>query len=327
MTLLLLLILQSAMSNPVTPGEASSSDSRGLAGASRDSSTALRSAQNDSKVEVALGDSLLKHGFNVQAVQEFRRSAWLADPADTSAGLAHLRLGLSLAAGKQLFAAAQELRSAGQITPELAEPAQTALAGFYAHGGRYDLANFELSDLLVFTRDSLRRATLNSAIGWLRLQEGDVVSAASSYDLAGRPDVANLLRYTEAAPHRSPTLAAVLSTFVPGSGEMYAGRTGPGLLAFAVTAGSLVWAVTAAKSDDWVSASVIVSTLFWRFYNGSRANAVAFADEYNSAARHRRIASLTPDVAEPDWFVGTDSLLGYKVRPDTAATDSVAGLR
>jgi len=42
---------------------------------------------------MALGDSLLKHGFNTQAVQEFRRSLRLADPVDTSADLVHLRLG------------------------------------------------------------------------------------------------------------------------------------------------------------------------------------------------------------------------------------------
>jgi TM2 domain-containing membrane protein YozV len=287
----------------------------------------LQSAIVNLQSEMGLGDSLLKHGFDAQAVQEFRRSLWLADSVDTSAGLAHLRLGLGLAAGNQVLAAAEELRTAGRITPELAEPAQTALAGCYARGKRYDLATFELSDLLVFTRDSARRATLNSAIGWLHLQEGDVASAASSYDQAGMPDVAKSLRFAKAAPLRSPTLAAVLSSFVPGSGEIYAGRPATGLLAFAVTAGSLVWAVAAAKSDDWVSASVIVSTLFWRFYNGSRANAVAFADEYNSAARHRRIASLTPQLAEPDWFGGTDSLLGYKVRPDTSARDSMASLK
>jgi tetratricopeptide (TPR) repeat protein len=287
----------------------------------------LQSAIVNLQSEMALGDSLLKHGFDAQAVQEFRRSLQLADPVNTSAGLAHLRLGLSLAAGNQLFAAAEELRAAGRISPELAEPAQTALAGYYAHGKRYDLATFELSDLLVFTRDSLRRASLNSAIGWLHLQEGDVASAASSYDQAGVPDVAKSLRFAKPAPIRSSTLAAVMSSFGPGSGEVYAGRPATGLLAFAITAGSLVWAVTAAKSDDWVSASVIVSTLFWRFYNGSRANAVAFTDEYNSSARHRRIASLTTQVAEPDWFGGTDSLLGYKVRPDTEAIDSVTGLR
>ena len=122
-------------------------------------------------------------------------------------------------------------------------------------------------------------------------------------------------------------MAAALSSFVPGSGEVYAGRTGTGLLAFAVTAGSLAWAVVAAKSDDWVSASVIVSTLFWRFYNGSRANAVAFADEYNAAVRRRHITSLIHHVAEPDWFSETDSILGYRVRPDSAAVDSMTSLR
>ena len=295
MTLLLLLVLQTAIFSPQS--------------------------------EIALGDSLLRHGFNSEAEQEFRGLLWDTDAKDSSAGISHLKLGLSLAAAGRLQLAADELRTAGRVNPDLAEPAQTALAGYYARAQRYDLAAFELSDLLVFTRDSVRRSELNSALGWLRLQDGDLSSAAGSYDLAGKPDVASLLRSAEPPSHRSTTLAALLSTFVPGSGETYAGRPGTGLLSLAVTAGSLAWAITAAKSDDWVSASVIVSTLFWRFYNGSRANAVAFADEYNSAARRQRIASLTPHVAESDWFVGTDSLLGYKVRPDTGATDSVAGLR
>lgn len=352
MTFILLLLLHSAIPEPqpgltkpvtprevqsaipVTPREARSTNPRGLSGTERDSSTPLRyvslrdrrNERNDTGGVVALGDSLLKHGFGVEAEQEFRRSLWLADSGDASAGLVHLKLGLSLAAGSQVFAAAEELRTAGRITPDLAEPAQTAMAGYYAHRKRYDLAAFELSDLLVFTRDSARRASLNSTIGWLRLQEGDITSAASSYDQAGMPDVARTLRSAKEDRRRSPTLAAVLSSFVPGSGEVYVGRPTTGLLAFAVTAGSLVWAVTAAKSD-WVSASVIVSTLFWRFYNGSRANAFAFADEFNAASRRRRIAGLSAQLSEPDWFSETESLLGYRLRPDTAAIDSVTGLK
>jgi len=299
--------------------------------------------------EMSLGDSLLKHRFAAEAAQEFRHALWenwgqslgaptsdvpgapweraARDSPRFPASLAHFKLGLSLAASGRLQGAAQELGTAGRLNADLAEPAQTALAGFYTQNKRYDLAAFELSDLLVFTRDSARRAELNSAVGWLRLQEGDVTSAASCYDLAGRHDVAGDLRLTKVAAGRSPTLAAVLSSFVPGSGEIYAGRTGPGLLAFAITAGSLAWAVVAAKDDDWVSASVIVSTLFWRFYNGSRANAVAFADQHNAAARRRRIAGLSTQLTEPDWFSETESLLGYRLRPDTAAFDSVTNLR
>jgi hypothetical protein len=268
---------------------------------------------------MALGDSLLRHGFNLEAGREFRRRLWHADSSDTSAGLTHLKLGLSLAAASQL-------RAAGRLDPNLAEPAQTALAGFYSHAGRHDLAAFELSDLLVFTRDSARRTSLQSALGWLQLQDNDVASAAKNCELAGMPDRAHVLLSLPQGPHRSPTLAALMSSFIPGSGEAYAGRPATGLLAFAVTAGSLAWAVVAAKSNDWVSASVIVSTLFWRFYTGSRANAIAFADQYNAAARRRRIAGLASRVTEPDWFGPADSLLGYEVRQDTKA-GSVAGLK
>jgi TM2 domain-containing membrane protein YozV len=161
----------------------------------------------------------------------------------------------------------------------------------------------------------------------LRLQKGDIASAATSYGLAGRPEVASAIGATKEGPRRSPTTAAILSSFIPGSGEIYAGHTATGLLGFAITAGFLAGAVWAAKTDDWVSASIIVSTLFWRFYNGSRSNAVAFADDLNSASRRRRIARLAAELPEPDWFSGADSVLGYRVRPDTLAVDSMAGLR
>ena len=277
-------------------------------------------------VSRAIGDSLLRHGFDVEAVREFRRSLWLSDTNDASAGLTRLKLGLGLAAANQLTGAADELRAAGRINADLAEPGQKALAGSYARRKRYDLAAFELSDLLVFTPDSARRSSLNSAIGWLRLQEGDIASAASSYDRAGMTDVANAIRSSKEDGRRSPTLAAVLSSFVPGSGEFYAGRPGNGLLAFFVTAGSLVWAVAAARNDDWVSASVIVSTFFWRFYNGSRANAVAYTEEFNSTLRRQRVTGLSARLAEPDWFSESESLMGYRLRPDTAAVDSASGL-
>ncbi len=272
--------------------------------------------------EISLGDSLLKHGFNHEAAREFRSSLYHSDSGSLTAGLIRMKLGLSLGADNDLPTAAEELRTAGRLEPGLSEPAQTALAGFYARRRRYDLAEFELSDLLVFTRDSTRRATLNSAIGWLRLQKGDIASAAKSYELAGRPEVASTIGATKEGPRRSPTTAAVLSSFIPGSGEIYAGHTVTGLLGFAITAGSLAGAVWAAKADDWVSASIIVSTLFWRFYNGSRSNAVAFAEEFNAGSRHRRVVEISNRVVEPDWFREADSLTGYSLRPDTVSVEN-----
>jgi TM2 domain-containing membrane protein YozV len=277
--------------------------------------------------EMSLGDSLLKHGFNIEAAREFRRSLYHSDSSSLTAGLVRLKLGLSLGAGNDLPAAAEELRAADRLGPGLSGPAQTALAGFYARRRRYDMAELELSDLLVFTRDSTGRAALQASIGWLRLQEEDIASAAASYDLAGAPEVVSAISATKEGPRRSPTAAAIFSSFVPGSGELYAGHMTTGLLGFAVTAGSLAGAIWAAKADDWVSTAIIVSTLFWRFYNGSRSNAVAFAEEFNTMSQRRRVAELSSRLAEPDWFSEADSLLGYRLRPDTAAVDSVTGPR
>jgi len=273
----------------------------------------------------ALGDSLLKHGFNMEAAHEFRRSLYNLDSAGPSAGLIRLKLGLSLGAGNDLPAAAEELREAARIESGLSGPAQKALAGFYVRGRRYGMAELELSDLLVFTRDSAHRASLQLSIGWLRLQEGDIASAVASYGQAGATEVVSTIRASREGPRRSPTAAAIFSSFVPGSGEVYAERPATGLLGFAIAAGSLAGAIWAAKTDDWVSASVIVSALFWRFYNGSRSNAVAFTEEFNLAARRRRVAELSGRLAEPRWFRETDSLLGYSLRPDTASTKNDKG--
>ena len=279
------------------------------------------------KSEMPLGDSLLRHGFNIEASREFRRSLYHSDSSGVMAGLLRLKLGLSLGAGNDLPAAAEELRAAGRLEPGLSGAAQTALAGFYVHRSRYDMAELELSDLLVFTRDSARRALLQASIGWLRLQEGDVASAGTSYALAGAPEVVSAIRATKKGPCRSPTAAALFSSFVPGSGEVYTGHTTTGLLGFAVTAGSLAGAIWAAKADDWVSTAILASMLFWRFYNGSRSNAVAFAEEFNAASQRRRVAELFGRLTEPDWFGEADSLLGYRLRPDTATFDSVTGPR
>jgi tetratricopeptide (TPR) repeat protein len=285
--------------------------------------SAIRNLQS----AMSLGDSLLKHGYAREAAAEFRRALHASDTAAPATALVRFKLGLSLAAGDNLRAAAEQMHAAGRASSDLSEPAQSALAGFYARRGRYDLAEFEMSDLLVFTGDSTRRGELQSANGWLRLQDGDLSSAAGGYEQAGRLDIAANIRSAEHFPRRNPTTAAILSSIIPGSGEVYAGRPAFGLLAFTVTAGSLVWAYSAAKDDDWVVASVVLSTIFWRFYNGSRANAMAFADEYNSAARRRRVAELSARLAEPEWFRGADSLLGYKLRPDTCAVDTVSGPR
>jgi TM2 domain-containing membrane protein YozV len=261
---------------------------------------------------LALGDSLFHHGFYPAAAAEYRRASFASSLPDDSAGSerrrvaarAALRLGLSLGAAGDLAGASDALRHAADADPELAEDAGMALAGFCVRQGRCADARLELSDLILFTRDSARRAALLSSAAWLEPWGHD---SASCPLRRGRG--------------RSATVAMLLSSFAPGTGEMYAGRPGSGLLNLLVSGGSAAGVYWAAKSDDWVTAGIIASTLFLRFYNGSRQNAAAFAREFNQRLVRRRVDELRAGISEPDWFAGVREFAGpgFPVRSDSPA--------
>ncbi len=264
----------------------------------------------------ATADSLLRLGFYPEAVAEYRRTE-----CAESGGLAPdqlLRSGLSLGAAGNLSTAASALRDAAGRDSGLAWDARMALAGLYVRQGQFSRARFELSDLLLGSTDSSRNQRLLLLCGWLDLKDRDLISAEACFRQAGRDDLAQAVRLKGAG--RSPTAAAVMSTIVPGLGEVYAGRFVPGLLGLAVTGASAWAAYSSARSGDWVLASVVVSTFFLRFYNGSRQNAVLFASEYNqarAAARADRI--LTRSLSEPDWFEGVRPVVGpdFPAGPDS----------
>jgi len=276
---------------------------------------------------LALGDSLFHHGFYPAAAAEYRRASFASSLPDDSAGserrgvaaLAALRLGLSLGAAGDLDGASAALHHAADADPKLAEDAGMALAGFHARQGRFADARLELSDLILFTRDSTRRAALLSTAAWLDLSDADVVAAAAAYEQSERHSQAAAVRKLEHGHGRSATAAMLLSSFVPGAGEIYAGRPASGLLNLLMSGGSAAGVYWAAKSDDWVTAGIIASTLFLRFYNGSRQNAATFAREFNQRLMRRRADELRAGISEPDWFDGVREFVGpgFPARSDS----------
>jgi tetratricopeptide (TPR) repeat protein len=248
---------------------------------------------------------LLQHRFFREAAGEYRRALFLlADTAAGYEGAGTFRLGLSLGASGDLAGAAAAFQKAADIDPALRMKSLKALAGFWARRGDYDRSRLELSDLLLFTSDSQARASLSHDIGWLDLQMHAVTSAATSFERAGDTLTASGIRGLGRLHGRKNTTAAMLmSSLIPGSGEVYAGRPLPGLLGLGVTGASAVGTWLTARSGDWVGASVILSVFFLRFYNGSRQNAAAFSEEFNERLLRRRVAELTQStIAEPDWF-------------------------
>jgi hypothetical protein len=256
------------------------------------------------------GDRLYELGLFGDAATEYLRELH-AGVADSE--LVRIKLGFSLAAAGETERAAAELRMAvegggGTVA------ALSALAGMFAGQGRYERARGELADLAAFVPEHGRNA-IGLRLAWLELLCSDLPAARLRYIAFGRPDLA--ARLERSPPRRSPELAIALSSLLPGAGEFYAGRAGRGLLSLVVTGAGAAGTWYAARSGDWVSAGIVFSIFFLRFYQGSRANAADQVDAFNRAALENYVARLAADAdAEPDWFGPAEQATGLRwVRP------------
>lgn len=262
-------------------------------------------------------DSLFSHGFYREAVSEYRR--YLLD-ADRATDTALLKLGLSLAVSGSLPEAAEVMHQVSELSPRLAQPSLLALAGFYVRAGELARARVEVSDLLLFVSDSAERHALRAHRAWIALQEHDFRSAHADLFEANR---ASTLGDDSPGGYRSSAVAVLLSSLVPGIGEIYAGQVGTGLLSFLVTASTGAATYWSVRSGDWATAAMIFSVLFLRFYNGSRRNAADFVDEYNDRRAQAFAARVIAEQRlQPDWFQGVRALTrpGFPEETESALT-------
>jgi tetratricopeptide (TPR) repeat protein len=249
---------------------------------------------------------MFRYELHSAAAAEYRRALFALEADSTTlTDTLWLKLGLSLGASRGAAAAADALRRATERNPRLGFDAQMALAGLYAREGRTQQARLELSDLLIFARDSARSSQLRGLLAFLALQDGDLAQAGDEFRAAGRNDLADAAVRSGARGRRNATVATILSFVLPGSGEAYAGRPALGLLSLGVTGGAAVGTYFAARSGDWVTATVLFTTLFLRFYNGSHTNAADLVTTGNeSRARNRARDLAVQHGLAPDWFAG-----------------------
>ncbi len=258
-----------------------------------------------------LADSLFSHGFFAEAATEYQRYLWQNSDSDI---LTHIKLGLSLAAAGETNAARIQLVPIMEGHQELNRAIRKAFAGFHAQRQEYELARRELLDLGLLLKDSVLVSELYTELAWLELLAENEAAAADYLNKAGRHDIAAAV--TSSCPRKNcrPALAVLLSTFLPGSGEIYAGQPLVGIVSFLITGSSGLVSYLAAKSGDWVSASFVFSFLFLRFYSGCRHNAADFCLERQRILTRKHLNSIRQNYfLEPDWFAAAESLIGFKL--------------
>lgn len=94
------------------------------------------------------------------------------------------------------------------------------------------------------------------------------------------PLLADLERHA-GSPALSVDQARLMSTFLPGSGQIYAGAWRDGLTSLAVNGGFATLLVGAVRAQDWVGTALVVG---WggRYYMGGIDNAGARVNEHNA---------------------------------------------
>ncbi len=100
----------------------------------------------------------------------------------------------------------------------------------------------------------------------------------------------------------SPRRAALLSTFLPGSGQMYAGKTGEGLGSLSLQLVSLGWGAYNFYTGYYVTALFTGGGLFQAFYFGGIDRAEHHATERNriaSAEFNREVTAWILNLVEP----------------------------
>jgi tetratricopeptide (TPR) repeat protein len=171
---------------------------------------------------------------------------------------------------------------------ELKERAYFMLAQTYIDEGNFEAARFELDELMQYSnsQEAISEAHYWKGISYLYQYKWKLAKKEFSQVIEGkRVDISKkLLSYIEAAlnlPYLSKKKAMLLSTFLPGSGQIYSGKIIEGVISFILNGalGYFVWRKLEAR--DYLSAVLIFNFGLLRFYQGNRENAYKAAQEYN----------------------------------------------
>lgn len=250
-----------------------------------------------------LADSLFAHGKYYEAATEYERFLFryplstdftdFTDSSDTdSESVRQARLKLA-----QAYARSGELGRAEERLTDLPPAvdgwdARFDLALGYVKQGEFGNARAELQTLRSASRDSGHSRKSSRELGWLAVGQGDFGRAAQDFAEAGDTTLTQECRRFTNLPARSPVLAMLASTVVPGSGEVYAGAVGLGLASFAVNAAVIAGVVYCVDRKLYLDAALLATVLFGRFYSGSRSNAYDLARDFNERQRQNAAREL-----------------------------------
>ena len=179
---------------------------------------------------------------------------------------------------------------------------QLMLGQLHFDAERYSLARTTLFELLHASDDVDVVAAAHYLRGWCYIHTSDWNKAIAEFRQVNTPEsdvlekesarqLADTLLNETPLPFKSPETAGLLSTIVPGSGQLYVGNVKEGLLVAAVSGVFVYLAADAVRERRYIDCAGI-SLVGLSFYWGNRTNARRLASEYNAQHEQEFIETL-----------------------------------
>ncbi len=261
-------------------------------------------AQSESEVYSSAQALFQKKAYEA-AITEYLRFGWLYPRSKLvwytryKIGLSHLAEGNPELGRKYLEGILNDEKTPFNVKYET----QLTLAKSYMKEGENNLAELEFNDLLTYSMRDEQIIETRFWKGWNFLLEYNFGRACSEFEKIREGEAKNF--YASKAsllaeesrqglnlPRRSPQLAKWLSTFLPGSGQIYCGKIGQGLIS-AILNGALGYlTIKAIRDKRYYEGSALYLFVWSRYYWGSRYNAERFAIMYNEKKKREYLNSL-----------------------------------
>ena len=249
-----------------------------------------------------LGDLLFALENYDAAITEYKRFLFFnADHPQT--GEAQFKIGLAYRAQEWWAEAVEAMIAAAQLTTEteLQAERRVELAVTLIASGAYDLAVVELIKVDMHSRSARlrQRARFLRGVAYLYQFKWEQARLVFQTYFDEIPDAARAAAKIDALfseainlPQKSEKVARLLSTFLPGLGQTYAGDWKNGLNALLLNGVLGYITLDAAIERDYDDALLSFFFLSYRYYTGNRYRAAEAAQTFNDRESRRYVQKI-----------------------------------